>query len=276
MPKQPKPETAKRTPRRRGRPENLTQHPGRGHDLDKPYTWPAAPGTPPEIMTVSEAIPRWMRTTGCLWQEAVLACGITIALAETWLIVGGRVARSLAVGRQHNQLSDYEAKCYAFSGAVLDAGAEVVTRWQSILERESRGGYKIVKTSVVEKEIIGRNGQPTGLTERTTTTTEETARPDTSVLRWRMAKMLPQYRDQPSVVVFGDQPGAGATDDDTLARGIADDLRRFVEQPAAIEATSSETMDRQRRVVEMPGAHRPETAGNRPATADSAKDQVGS
>lgn len=242
----------RRTPKRphanRGKTkliENIPEHlrsPGRGHGLNRPFSWP---GTD-EIIPVREAIPRWMRTAGVPWDEAAAACEVDRGTVDSWLRQGARQNRLLSIGAiTPDELSEYESLCLGFSAEVLRAAADVLIRWQSILERESRGGFTIARTTVVEKAVLNRQGQPTGLVERVTTTTTESARPDTQLIRWRMSKLMPRYRDRVEVVDGdGELPP-----DEQLAREIADDLRRF--KGLALDATSTES---ENRAIESPGS----------------------
>lgn len=229
--------------------ENIPAHlrsPGRGHDLDRLFTWPTS--DPPETIPVREAIPRWMRTTGCHWEEAAAAVDVNRDTVRSWLAEGARINRLLTAAiLTVEACSAYELMCLAFSADVARAAAEVLTRWQSILERESRGGFTIGRQTVVDKQVIGLNGQPTGAVERTTTVVTETARPDTALIRWRMSKLHPRYRDKLDVNV-DDGPD---DDDEQLAGSIAADLRRFA--GLAIDTTSTESENALSKAPDSPG-----------------------
>jgi hypothetical protein len=223
-------------------PEHL-RSPGRGHILNRPYAWPGS--DPPETIPIRHAIPRWMRTAGCHWDEAAAACDIEKDTVRSWLHTGGRVNRLLSSHAINpTDISEYESLCLGFSADVHRAAAEVVTRWQSILERESRGGFTIGRTTVVDKQILDANGQPTGAVERTTTRMTELARPDTALIRWRMSKLLPRYRDRIEVDL-----DVEPDEDVELARTIAEDLRRL----RAHDVTSTESDNRAVESPESPG-----------------------
>lgn len=230
-------------------PEHL-RSPGRGHNLNRPYAWPGS--EPPEIIPIRDAIPRWMRTTGCHWTEAAASCDVEHGTVRGWMTQGGRLARLIGAGNlEPTALTEYESLCLGFSADVQRAAAEVLTRWQSILERESRGGFLIGRTTVVEKVVLGQNGQPTGLVERTTTTVSEVARPDTMLLRWRMSKMHPRYRDRLDVGAADEVPD----DDVDLAKSIAEDLRRFkgLAGDRVLDVTSTESEIVAPKALESPG-----------------------
>lgn len=228
--------------RRRGgswTPETRPDTPGRTSTLDR--TVALLDGT---TAPISEAIPATMRATGCTWDEAALRFGIAYTTIAGWLTLAGSVRRRLALippdapPDQANPFTPHELACLAFSDATESAAADVIIRWQQILETEGRGGYEITTTTT--KELVDKEtGEPTGIVERTTKI--EHARPDTQVIRWRMGKMLPRYRDRPAVEVNIDQAGsvhvAGPSEAE-LAGEMAETFRQFQRQ--AIEATAED------------------------------------
>lgn len=210
--------------------------PGRPHILTKPFLWPAdLPGGQDRQMTIGDAIPRWMVTAGCTWDEAAQEVGVDVRTCQGWLVDGGRLARALGTGRfAEADMTATDRLLYDFFGAVSRAGAEVVVRWQSILEREARGGFEIAR--VTEKWERNERGELV-LTERTRVT--ETARPNVNVVMWKMSKQLARYRNRPPVIVM---PGTDAAhdvvplppvSDEDRARDIAADLRKLKAIPVA-------------------------------------------
>jgi hypothetical protein len=211
---------------------------GRQPVLDEPFEWP---GTG-ESMTVGEAIPRWIVTTGCTYNEALARCGVSHRTAERWIYTGGAAHRDIADGKiDPEDLDRFTARNLRFYEAVAAACAEVVVRWQSILELEGRGGYPITKTVVKVK----RNAAGDEL-ETVTETTTETARPNVDVITWKMRKQVEFYREKPLIFVGGSPLDVPEPTEPEVAASAVASLERYREslrekqRAEAIETTATD------------------------------------
>lgn len=215
--------------------ETETNAAGRPPVLDAPFAWP---GTG-EKLTVGTAIPRWIVATGCTYAEALARCGVSARTAERWMYTGGAAHRDIADGKLHRKdLDSFTRRSLVFYEAVAGACAEVVVRWQSILELEGRGGYPITKTTVREKRNAAGE-----LLERTEETVTETARPNVDVITWKMRKQIDVYREKPLVFVTGGPLDVPEPTEGEVAESAVASLTRYresIRSKQAIEATISE------------------------------------
>lgn len=158
------------------------------------------------------------------------------------MYTGGAAHRDLADGKlRREDLDSFTRRSLAFFEAVAGACAEVVVRWQSILELEGRGGYEIRKTVVkVKTNAAGE------ILERIEETTTETARPNVDVITWKMRKQLDPYREKPLVFVTGSPLDVPEPTESEVASSAVASLSRYREsilerqRLEAIEATASD------------------------------------
>jgi hypothetical protein len=204
--------------------------------LDARFIWPGSG----EEMTVGEAIPRWIVTTGCTYPEALARCGVSSRTAERWMYTGGAAHRDIADGKlTADQLDSFTARSLRFWEAVAGACAEVVVRWQSILELEGRGGFPVTRTTVkVKRDRAGEE------IETITETITETARPNVDVIIWKMRKQLDQYRERPVIFVSGSPLDVPEPTETEVASSAVASLTRYREsiraKQDAIESTATE------------------------------------